>query len=465
MSNKIESLSEFARTRRTLFKDRRHHPYFEKYWHDCIVVDSMSREQLLELRQSRLQDLVDHAVQHVPFYRRWAESSGYQIGDAIEYSTLPITVKADYIENIEDFQSEAFDVTKMVNTKTSGSSGQPFYLRSHKSKSDYGYCCLWRSFRRHGLRLGDRRAYIWGRRHQFGSNRLKTLKNDARVHFRNWLNNSISIDAYTVTHENVKHSVERINSFDPVYFHGYVTAIYAIALHVLEHGPLKAPSLRAVVTESEKLYDFQKEAMEKAFGCPVLEHYGSIEMGNVAAPDPDGNMRINEDVIYAERGEDNTLYMTNLFSHAFPFIRYTQGDLVAGYVEPAPGLPYASFKGIIGRSFDMLPTLRGGFINHAGLAQTVNPHLKYIQKYQLHQYSIEHIEVRLIPKGQFPESARKAIRKDIGDLMGADTRVEFKLLDEIPPAPSGKYRWVTSDVAGKKNESPDLQSPEDHSEQ
>lgn len=446
----IESFADFARNRRVLFKDRRHHPYAEGYWRDCVAVDLMPRDRLLELQRARLRHLIDHAVAHVPFYRQWAADSGYRPGDDLDYATLPITSKADYINDIENFQSDAFPMSEMVTTKTSGSSGQPFYLRSHRTKSDYGYCCLWRALRRFDIRLGDRRGYIWGRRHHFANTKLRIWRNDARLKLRDWLNNSISVDAYSLTNDNVREAVRKIDRFDPVYLHGYVTALYCIAQHLLHEGrTLKGPALRAVVTESEKLYDFQKKAMADAFQCPILEHYGSVEMGNVAEPDPEGHMRVNEDVILAERLDSGELLMTNLFSHAFPFIRYRQGDLIASHDEPPPGLPYATFSGIIGRSFDMLPTARGGFMHSGVLAQTVNPHLKHIVKYQVHQKTLEEIEVRVVQRDELPASAQQTIRHDLQSLMGKNTRIDFRFMDDIPPAPSGKFRWVTSDVAGK----------------
>lgn len=447
----ITDFGALASSWRIRFKDKRHHPGAIKYWPDALRSDLLSRDALLELQQQRLQDLVDHAVEHVPFYQDWAKQSGYRIGDPIDITTLPIITKADFMVDLDRFQSDAFDPSELKLSKTSGSSGVPFRFRKHPNASDYTYCCLWRALHRFGLRPGDRRVYLWGRSYNFNSSAMVIYKTKARLALRDWLNVTLGVGAYDLTFDNVNHQIRRIEKFNPVYMHGYVSALYTIARALLDSGKtLRAPRLKAIVTESEKVYDFQREAMEKAFNCPVLEHYGSVEFGNIAQPDPDGNLRINEDVFVVERAENGEAVITGLFSHAFPFIRYKLGDLIEFDEDIKPGLPYKSFKSIVGRTVDMIPVPRGGSVHGVALAHLIDPHLDEVLKYQIHQTALDHFVIRLVPKTTLSESTRATIRKDMTGLVGEGANIEILEVDHIEPAASGKFRWVMSDLNQSK---------------
>lgn len=438
---------DFCVGRKTYWKEKYVHPLVEHYWPECLLSDGLSREELLKKQQNLLQDLVDHAVKHVPFYMNWARESGYKSGDKIKIGDLPVVTKDDYRRDMEMFQSSAYPLNEMGLAKTSGSSGEPFRFRTHSISKDYSYACLWRNLRRHGIRPGMRRGYIWGRSWTFSQSPMAQRKTRLMLSIRDYMNNAITLSAYELTHKNVRRVVEKLESFGPEYLHGYVSALYTIAQYLLERGaPLKGMRLRAVVTESEKLYDFQREALKQAFGCPVLEMYGSVEMGGIAAPDLDGNIRVNDDHCLLEVDSNGQALVTNLRSYAFPFIRYRLGDIVEVSDDIPAGLPYTCIKSIVGRTVDMIPVSKGGSIHGVALAHIIDPHLDYVAKYQIHQVSLNYFKVFLVCKRELPPRNRDQIISAFVGMAGVGTRVELCFVDHIDPAPSGKFRWVISDI-------------------
>jgi phenylacetate-CoA ligase len=443
-----ETITDFGRlaaTWRVRLKDQRHHPHARVYWPGVVAVDAMSRDELLALQASRLNDLVRHAATHVPFYRRWAAECGYQTGDPVRLDTLPVVTKSDFAD-MDDFQSDAFPLSAMTTNKTSGSSGQPFRFRQHPTATDYSYCVLWRALHRFGLRPGHRRAFVWGRAYSFNTNSANRFKTRLKLAVRDWANDTLSIDAYSLGPANVADAARRIAAYRPVYLHGYVSALYALARHILDdQRPLSfAPKL--VVTESEALYPFQRVAIEQAFRCPVIANYGSVELGKIAQPDPGGQTRINEDLFIVERQTNGEAVITNLMTHAFPFIRYKLGDLIELEPEIPPGLPYACFRSIVGRTVDMIPIRSGGHIHGVALAHAIDPYLEHVLKYQIHQTALDRFTVRLVPKGELPQRVSDTVRDDLRSLVGADATIEIVAVDHIPPAASGKFRWVVSDL-------------------
>lgn len=419
------------------------------YWRDCVGVDLMARAELLQLQADRLRALMVHAITHVPYYRDWARQHGVSVNALPPLEQWPIATKALLRSDIGAFQSDAVPVKDMSPAKTSGSSGEPFQLRVHRSSTDYSYACLWRSLRRHGLHPGDRRVYIWGRSYEFNATGASVRKVRARQQIRNWLNNTLAINAYDLTNDNVDAAIKLIERFRPIYLHGYVSALYAIARRLADaKRSFRGFTPKAVITESEKLYDFQRETMHTAFGCQILEHYGSVEFGNIAQPDAAGRLRIAEDLFKLETLPGGELLVTNLLSQPYPLIRFRLGDL-AVLAEP-PGddnLPYGVLAEIIGRTVDLIPVLAGGYVHGVALAHVIDPHLRYVLKYQIHQTALDRFVVRLVSEQPLPEYVLVQIKLDLNKLVGVGAVVEVQQVKEIQPAASGKFRWIVSDVS------------------
>lgn len=441
----ITAFDQLGATWRVRFKDRRHHPHASAHWPGIVAVDALSRDQLLELRMARLNDLVLHAVAHVPFYQRWATESGYQPGDPVRVESLPVVTKPDYADT-DDFQSNAYPISAMTTNKTSGSSGQPFRFRQHPSATDYSYCVLWRALLRFGLRPGHKRAFVWGRAYSFNTTGASRIKTRLKLRVRDWANNTLSIDAYSLGPATVADAVRRIDAYQPIYLHGYVSALYTLARRILDEGRTLSFLPKLVVTESEALYPFQRTALEQAFHCPVIANYGSVELGKIAQPDLAGHSRINEDLFIVERLPTGEAAITNLLSHAYPFIRYKLGDLIEFDDEIKPGLPYRSLKEIVGRTVDMIPVPAGGFVHGVALAHLIDPHLDHVLKYQIHQTQLDRFIVRLVTKSPLPDASKATIRKDLSGLVGQSARIDIEEVDHIEPAASGKFRWVMSDL-------------------
>jgi phenylacetate-CoA ligase len=442
------SYNALCRNFRIRLKDRIVHPNMGDYWPQCLAIDRMTRVQLLELQQERLLKLLRHAMRHVPFYRRWAKEAGYTSDQPPPLNVWPIATKELFRANPDAFQSEAFARDEMSLQKTSGSSGEPFQFRVHCSATDYSYACLWRALSRHGLRPGDRRVYIWGRSYLFNSSAAQIRKMRFRQNVRNWLNNTLAVNAYDLSDQNVDETIDAIERFRPVYLHGYVSALYTIARRMIETDrSFRKFKLVATITESEKLYDFQREAMQRAFGGKILEHYGSVELGNIAQPDPEGKMRIAEDLYKLETQANGELLVTNLMAAAYPFIRFKLGDLIELADQPNEHLPYATIKAIVGRTVDLIPIKAGGYIHGVALAHVIDPHLRFVKKYQVHQLTLDHFRVKLVVNGDMPEAAMQQIVTDLRLLVGIDAKVDIERVDDIAPSPSGKFRWVISDIS------------------
>lgn len=440
------SYRRFCRNWRIYIKDRRAHPHARRLWPTVIAADAMSRDQLLDLQQQRLEDLLHHVIEHVPFYRQWARDAGLALGELPALSDVPIVSKRDIRGRLDLFQSDAWPVSEMRTSRTSGSSGEPFVARYHPNRGDLMYCCTLRGLARHGIRPGDRRVYVWGRTHTHGYSLWKRMMNQSSLAIRDWFNSTLMISAYDLDDATVARAVDQIVRYKPIYIHGYVSALEALAYGMLNRNLSNKLPVKVVITEAEAISEKARSVIEQAFQCRVAEHYGSVEFGNIAQQDTLGHLRIVEDWCVVERLENGEAVITHLASHAFPFLRYNLGDLIEFDEQVHPGLPFRSLASVRGRTTDLLPVANGGFVHGLAIATAVYKCHDSILQYQVRQREVDLFDIALVLNAPLTAELKTAITAAVRRLTGEATRVHIEAVDQVQREPSGKVKLVVSDV-------------------
>jgi len=97
-------------------------------------------------------------------------------------------------------------------------------------------------------------------------------------------------------------------------------------------------SIRMIATRGEILHGDTREALGRAFGCPVYDFYNCEEIGNIAwqCPNDKNKMHVNTDTCIVEvvddsgsrlpKGEEGRILITNLYNCTMPLIRYDIQD-------------------------------------------------------------------------------------------------------------------------------------------
>lgn len=96
------------------------------------------------------------------------------------------------------------------------------------------------------------------------------------------------------------------------------------------------PSLKVCVVTSEMLFEEDRILLEKQLGVPVVNEYGSSEIGIIALENTDGEWLVNSETLFIEildennrpvpLGKEGKIVVTSLDNKAHPFIRYEVGD-------------------------------------------------------------------------------------------------------------------------------------------
>ncbi len=413
-------------------------------WKKCMAVEDGSQWELEQLREEKLARVLRHAATTVPFYREYFVSKGIDV-DKVKLADFPIIEKKDIRGNEERFVSTAKGLPQISWDRTSGSTGEPF--RFGRSEFTYTYATLWRGMLRFGIRPGDKRVLVKG----IDLTPHVSLKTRLRRWVYGKLNHCIEVDAHFLSRsdENVIHELKRIMAYHPKYLHGYANSIYILARTAEQKNlDLAKLKIKAVVTESEKCHDFQREVMERVFKAPVVENYGCMEFGMVAQPAKDGRLCINEDHVVVETTPDGDAVLTNLDEFAFPLVRFKIGDRVSlGDIHS--NIPFRTLASLDGRVAESIRVPNGGMLQGYVVMYPISKHANLIKAYQIYQPEAERMIIRIVPNnGMLPRNVIREMEEDMKHVVGDSMAIQFEFPASIPLTRRGKHRFIYSDVKG-----------------
>ena len=416
------------------------HPNIERYWRQVMVVESLDEHAVGVTAEQKLMAVLKFAASNVPYYKKWFSQSGISEKD-LKLQDFPVIKKKDIRGHESEFVANGWQ-KRLHWTRTSGSTGEPF--RFARSEYDYSYATLWRGLARFGIRPGDKRVLVKGVDETASVASLTRIKRT----IYGWLNRCVVVDAHFLARSdaNVEKELKRILAYQPDYFHGYASSIYLLARYAADHDvDCSRLKLKAIVTESEKCHEFQREVIERVFHAPVVENYGCVEFGMIAQPAKDGQLCVNEDHVYAETTPEGEAVFTNLDEYGFPLIRFKNGDKITiGKVHDE--LPYRILTSIEGRVAEAIRLPQGGSLQGYIVMYPISKHMKFIKEYQVFQPDIAHLFVRVVEAQALPAEVEAQILREMRDIVGGEINLKIEKVKAIPLTKRGKRAFVCSDV-------------------
>ncbi len=334
-----------------------------QWWNDKLLRESQF---------SKLCQLLKHAQAHVPYYRKLFSETGFRpenIQSISDLTQIPLLDKPIIRTNSEEIKSEiARDLDRF---NTGGSSGEPLIFYIGKKRVSHDVAAKWRATRWWGVDIGDPEIVVWGSPVELN------VQDNIRI-LRDQLFRTKLLPAFEMSEQKLDSFLEQIRAMRPKMLFGYPSALSHIANHAEAKGQnMNDLGIQVAFVTSERLYDEQRLQINRTFGCPVANGYGSRDAGFIAHECPQGGMHITAEDIIVEivnpngkslpPGESGEIVVTHLATEDFPFIRYRTGDigiLDTNICNCGRGLPM--LKEIQGRSTDFL-TAQDGTIMH-GLA-------------------------------------------------------------------------------------------------
>ena len=220
---------------------------------------------------------------------------------------------------------------------------------------------------------------------------------------------------------------------DPV--HGAWFALYC------ERKGIKFPSLQYILCSYEFVSLVHRNIIERVFGVPVLNLYGSTETGHLLMEDDEGMMRaVPENVYYEVINQDERgigdMIVTTLTNEIMPLVRYRVGDLVES-IEG--GTAYL----VHGRARDVMQRADGRRVTTLDIDRCFAG-IEGIAHYQLRQAESGECHMQYIPDREQPtEKALNDLTARLGDVLQLSTNIPVEAVNKLPPLTSGKFRLTS----------------------
>ena len=224
----------------------------------------------------------------------------------------------------------------------------------------------------------------------------------------------------------------RFLDVDPVY--GVVFALYC------ERHQIRFPALRFVLCSYEFVSVVHRRILQRVFGVPVFDLYGSTETGHLLMEDETGQMRPSFQTALLELIEVDPfgigeLVVTTLSNPLMPLIRYRIGDLVE-----KRELPYATRYTLHGRAAD-------AFVRPYGRRVTVRQvdrclaGVSGFAHYQLHERSGTAWLLRFVADGPAPTAqSLKPLADRLVHQLELKHGIRIEETDLLLAESSGKFR-------------------------
>jgi len=425
-------------------------------------------------RQRRFNALVRLARSHSPIYRQAYRKLPER---ELDPSLLPVmtkrTLMADFDRWVTDPEVRLDGVTafladrghigqryldRYVIWKSSGSTGEPgIYVQDGDSLAIFDALM---AVHLDPLSLASRHS--WDLLAAGGRAALVAVTGDHFASIASWqrFNQSspwIAACSFSIM-DPLPRLVAELNGYRPVFLASYPTMLSLLA-EEKEAGRLKIDPVR-LWSGGECLTPEAGAAIERAFGCPLINEYGASECMSIGFACREGWLHVNADWVLLEPvdrdycptppGEaSHTVLLSNLSNRVQPIIRYDLGDSIVAKPEPCPcGSPLPAIR-VEGRRDDIVSMRapNGKLVRLLPLAlTTIVEEAAHVHRFQVVQTAPDSLVLRLDPAVDQRQvvwrAASRALRGYLAQQSLSNVRVGLDRHRPIVDRRSGKLREV-----------------------
>ena len=440
-ADRYPTLSEDGRAMLRLLREHPHAPIFRNESGNRLTTPDVERVRAFEREvlaasvgwaegeePGWIPELVRHCYAEVPHYRRLGAPPA-------RLRDVPTITRGDLGRDIAQFVPDSAPVERLINFRTSGTTGHPLLLASHPVVAASYLAFHKRALRRVGVELRHGRGQVGVvllgfQRECFTYVSVTPTMGESglakiNLHERDWRDPE-DRGRY------IESLAPEVIAGDPISF-----------AELLRIGSRARP--RALLCTSMALSPALRAELEASFACPVLDLYSLNEAGPVAVFDARAGGHVllqhrmfvellGRDGERVARGERGEITLTGGFNFCLPLLRYRTGDHASlRWHEGEPVL-----VGLEGRPPVRFRTMRGEWINNIEVTHAFRRFP--LPQFVLHQRADGALLLRL------PESLGTTI--DVRDaliaLFGTGQPLDIESVSDF----GGKVIQYTSKLAG-----------------
>lgn len=415
----------------------------------------LSVEENKKLQSKRLLALIIHACQTVPYYRDLhidvdaiSEENVFE-----EIKKFPILTKDIIRKEGDRLYSEVYTKSQvgdwMYEDTSGGTTGEPvkFLHSGHYFDSDQGAALFADEFA--GRKIGDFQIRLWGSERDIISGKKDWMNKIYR-----WMRAEMFLNTFQMNDATMAEYVRIINKKKPKMILAYAQSAREIAKYI-EDNNISVHSPNGVMTSAGTLDNDTYELLKRVFKCPVINRYGSREVGCMACScEKNEGLHINSRGVFVETlrddgtlcddEEEGRIIVTNLQEYAMPLIRYEIGDvgsLTKHACSCGRGLPM--LKKLSGRIVGVFLTEDGNRVDGEYFTHLFY-NCKWVKQFQVIQEGFNDVVVNYISTSEpdFDTLCAPDMTAKIRLVMGEKCNVTYNKVDDIPETKSGKRAYT-----------------------
>lgn len=396
-----------------------------------------SRSDIRQYQLSKFREVVHHACENVPFYRKKYEGMDLGLSSLKDVQKLPVINAPELRKcHLDEITSKKVNKNEMLNMSTTGTSGSPLKFRLSKKENAVRQLSFLRFMLGYGWWPWWKVVQVWREVSPKKYSVFQRLINSRKFH--------VSI------HQPVEDQVKQLWQINPQMLHGTLTSVEQIADWLVDHGE-SLKGIRVISTGGEVKKSYHGEKFKKAFGTPGIQRYGAVECGIMGySCIYCGQLYFDEQNFFVEvvddsyrpvkNGEQGKVLFTTLNQYTTPLVRYELGDMIT--LSESQGHcknKFLHFKSIDGREFDVLPLKDGRQLHSQHLIHGAL-RVSGLKKIQLLLKKDQSLLVKYIADNEICD---EIIRKELIKAMRFEAlEVDFERCEVIPNEASGKFKFL-----------------------
>ncbi|MBR1785938.1 MAG: phenylacetate--CoA ligase family protein [Paludibacteraceae bacterium] len=439
-------------------------------WQLMTEAEKLKGSQLEQLQNSRMQRLILHCYNKVPYYRNLFRQLNLTPNDfqtREDLQKLPILTKQIVRDHFEELKADNIGDYKVLHGSTGGSTGTPMQFIKSIESWNMQWASNFRAWEWYGFHLGEK-IFTLG-----GNSLVKKDKSPTKkdifdtVIMRNLKRSSAEVDD-----EAMQAHYEAFMKYKPHALRGYASSLVIFARYI-EKNNLPVCPIKVILTTGEMLMPDYRLTLERVFRCKVYDGYGAGD-GGIGAMECElqQGLHLSEERCIVEitdksgkllpDGETGFVVTTDLGNYAFPFLRYQVGDMAYLQKEKcACGRPSRVLGQVMGRAGRLLYNKQGVPISPTMLPIMLYRNNDYhneencviynkIDRFQIRQDKEGDIRIFLMlkDKSEPHEQFEYILDNYRNHFKGSAVSLEF--VDNIPLLPSGKEDYCVSEYKFEK---------------
>jgi phenylacetate-CoA ligase len=391
-------------------------------------------------------DCVNRALAVIPFYRSRYGSAQIRSIEQFE-ETFGFIDKDVILGDFESFINPGADLSRYDQGTTGGTSGKPLRLIAPKNRYVIEMATMHSLWGRAGYDFSPR-AVI--RNHKLGKNKKFEV---------NPITREVIFDGFRLEADYFEQVYNAIRRLGLRFIHCYPSTAYEFSTFLLDRG-FDTSSIRAFLSGSENIFDYQVDLIQNRLGVRFYNWYGHSEKLILAGYCEHTNLyHVEPTYGYFELIDENNqpirepggfgeMVGTGFHNPGMVLIRYRTGDFAeyAGDYCPACKRRVTLLRNIKGRwSGDKLYNADGTFLTttalnlHSNLYSVING-MQYVQD------TMGIVRILIIKSPAYEAGHEAALYRHFLEKFKTGTEILIEYVDKLQKLPNGKFLHIISTV-------------------